>query len=188
MHAFPAKEAHKGSDFSFTFLRGRHRLSTYAYREVSLLRRVLFSLVFSGLLVCSADAQSADIKRQLGMAGEALGKALAMHDQAALEKLWSPQMIVNGPNNTVLTRAEVFDAMKNGQLDYETGYKSTIQKAQFFGDVAVTMGEDTYTPTFGPDKGKALHRRSTNVWQYTDGAWMMIARQATIYDPAVKHY
>jgi hypothetical protein len=30
--------------------------------------------------------------------------------------------------------------------------------------------------------------RSTNVWQYTDGNWMMIPRQATIYDPDVKHY
>ena len=138
--------------------------------------------------VSALHAQDGDAKRKLAMAGQALGKALAMHDQAALEKLWSPLLIVNGPNNTVLTRAEIFEGMKNGQLDYEDGYKSTLEKVQFFGDVAVTMGEDTYTPNFGPDKGKLLHRRSTNVWQYADGNWMMIARQATIYDPAVKHY
>ena len=138
--------------------------------------------------VSAAHAQDADAKRQLGMAGQALGKALATHEQAALEKLWSPQMIVNGPNNTVLTRAEIFEGMKNGQLDYETDYKTTTEKIEFFGNAAVTMGEDSYTPAFGPEKGKLLHRRSTNVWQYTDGNWMMIARQATIYDPAVKHY
>jgi hypothetical protein len=135
-----------------------------------------------------AHAQDVDAKRKLGIAGHALGKALATHDQDALEKLWSPQMIVNGPNNNVLTRAEIFEGMKNGQLDYETGYKTTIEKVEFFGNIAVTMGEDSYTPSFGPDKGKPLHRRSTNVWQYADGNWMMIARQATIYDPAVKHY
>ncbi|MFC6647206.1 nuclear transport factor 2 family protein [Granulicella cerasi] len=122
------------------------------------------------------------------MAGQALGRALATHDVAALQKVWSPKMIVNGPNNTVLTRAEIFQAMKNGQLDYEADYRSTMEKVEFFGDVAVTMGEDTYTPASGPEKGRLLHRRSTNVWQYTDGEWMMIARQATIYDPAVKHY
>ena len=146
-------------------------------------------LLFSLLLPVSAlRAQEVEAKRKLAMAGEALGKALAMHDQAALEKLWSPQMIVNGPNNTVLTRAEIFEGMKTGQLDYESGYKSTIEKVEFFGNIAVTMGEDTYIPAFGPDKGKPLHRRSTNVWQYADGNWMMIARQATVYDPAIKHY
>ncbi len=78
--------------------------------------------------------------------------------------------------------------MKNGQLDYETGNKTALEKVEFFGDVAVTTGEDTYMPAFGPGKGKLLHRRSTNGWQYTDGNWKMIARQATIYDPAAKHY
>ena len=146
-------------------------------------------LLFSFLLpALPLRAQDVDAKRKLGMAGQALGKALATHDQVALEKLWSPQMIVNGPNNTVLTRAEIFDGIKNGKLDYEDGYKTTVEKVEFIGDVAVTMGEDSYTPAFGPDKGKLLHRRSTNVWQYANGNWMMIARQATIYDPAVKHY
>ena len=153
----------------------------------SLFSRILLSL--SLLLPVSAlHAQDVEAKRKLAMAGQALGRALATHDEAALEKLWSPRMIVNGPNNAVLTRAEIFQGMKDGELDYESGYKSTPEKVEFFGDVAVTMGEDTYTPNFGPDKGKLLHRRSTNVWQYTDGNWMMIARQATIYDPAVKHY
>jgi Domain of unknown function (DUF4440) len=154
--------------------------------------RILFPRVFLLLSlvvpVSAVHAQDVEAKRKLATAGQALGKALATHDQAALERLWSPQMIVNGPNNAVLTRAQIFEGMKNGQLDYETGYKSTLEKVEFFGDIAVTMGEDTYTPTFGPDKGKLLHRRSTNVWQYTDGNWMMIARQATIYDPDVKHY
>lgn len=145
----------------------------------------LFLLVGVSTLHAQDDL---DAKRKLASAGQALGKALATHDQAALEKLWSPQMIVNGPNDTVLTRAEIFQALKDGQVDYESGYKSTLEKVQFFGNIAVTMGEDTYTPAFGPDKGKLLHRRSTNVWQYKDGDWMMIARQATIYDPAVKHY
>ena len=99
------------------------------------------------------------------MTGQALGNALAMHDQAALEKIWSPQMIVNGPNNAVVTRAEIFLSMKNGLLDYEEGDKSSLEKVECFGNIAVTMGDDTYTPNFGPDKGKLLHRRSTNVWQ-----------------------
>ena len=152
-----------------------------------MLPRILLLLTLL-IPVSPLHGQDVEAKRKLAIAGQALGKALATHDQAALEKLWSPQMIVNGPNNTVLTRADIFEGMKKGQLDYEAGYKSVPEKVEFFGDVAVTMGEDTYTPAFGPDKGRLLHRRSTNVWQYTDGNWMMIARQATIYDPSVKHY
>ena len=131
------------------------------------------------VLVClkSTYAQDVETKKKLGIAGAALGRAIEANDIPALEKLWSPKMIVNGPNNAVLTRAEIFDAMKHGQLNYEGGYKSTLEKVEFFGDIAVTMGEDTYTPNFGPEKGKVLHRRSTNVWQYADGAWMMIARK-----------
>lgn len=152
-----------------------------------MISRALLLLSLS-IPVSTMHAQDVDAKRKLGMTGQELGMALATHDQAALEKIWSPNMIVNGPNNTVLTRAQIFEGMRNGQLDYEADYKTTMEKIEFFGNVAVTMGEDSYTPAFGPDKGKLLHRRSTNVWQYTDGRWMMIARQATIYDPAVKHY
>jgi hypothetical protein len=49
------------------------------------------------------------------------------------------------------------------------------------------MDNGTLVPAFGPDKGKTLHRRSTNVWQHANDAWMRIARQSTIYDPALKH-
>ncbi len=140
--------------------------------------------------LCGAHAQEldAEAKKKLALAGAAVGEAIRAHDIAALEKLWAPGLIVNGPNNQVLTRDQVLDGMGRGQLDYEGGYKTTLEKVGFFGNVAVTMGEDTYVPGFGPEKGKLLHRRSTNVWQYTDGAWKMIARQATIYDPDVKHY
>ncbi|MFT3762434.1 MAG: nuclear transport factor 2 family protein [Pseudoxanthomonas sp.] len=148
--------------------------------------------VFALAMAClfGAHAQDLDVeaKKKLAAAGAAVGKAIAEHDIPALEKLWSPKLLVNGPNNHVLTRTEIFDAMKRGQLDYEDGYKSTPERIEFYGNVAVSMGEDTYVPDFGPEKGKTIHRRSTNVWQYADGAWTMIARQATIYDPDAKHY
>lgn len=50
------------------------------------------------------------------------------------------------------------------------------------------MAYETAVPDFGPEKGKTIRRRRTNVWQYVDGAWVMIARQATVYDPEAKHY
>lgn len=37
-------------------------------------------------------------------------------------------------------------------------------------------------------RSKTIHRRNINVWQYADGAFIMTARQATIYDADAKHY
>jgi len=144
------------------------------------------------LALCSQAAQgqalSVEAKQQLQAAAAAVGKAINTHDTVALEKLWSPKLLVNSPNNDVLTRAEVLDAIRRGQLDYEGGYTSRLEKVEFYGNVAVTMADETLVPTFGPDKGRTIRRRSTNVWQYDNGAWVMIARQATIYDPDAKHY
>lgn len=151
----------------------------------------LATLALALLCLCGTTrAQELDVeaKKQLAIAGTAVGKAIDTHDIAALEKLWSPKLLVNSPNNHVLTRDDVFDAIKRGQLDYEGGYKSTLEKMEFYGNVAVTMDDETLVPDFGPDKGKTIRRRSTNVWQYADGAWTMIARQSTIYDPEAKHY
>jgi hypothetical protein len=59
--------------------------------------RVLFPRVFlllsSVVPVFAVHARDVEAKLKLAAAGQALGKALAMHDQAALEKLWLPQMI-----------------------------------------------------------------------------------------------
>ncbi|HCH0556694.1 TPA: nuclear transport factor 2 family protein [Pseudomonas aeruginosa] len=154
------------------------------------LRLTLLLALLASCGIASAQAQELDARarRQLPQAAEAVGRAIVARDLDALSKLWSPKLLVNSPDNSVLTRDQVFGAIKAGMLDYEQGYAFRLERAEFYGNVAVTMGEDTYTPTFGPEKGKLLHRRATNIWQYSDGAWVLIARQATIYDPAVKHY
>jgi|GEM_PF-2264252 len=152
------------------------------------------SLAASALVLLSscssvqAQEPDAEARKKLAIAGAAVGKAIHGHDIATLEKLWSPKLLVNSPDNRVLTRAEVFDAIKRGQLDYEGTYQSKLERIGFYGNVAVTMADETVIPDFGPEKGKTIHRRSTNIWQYADGAWTMIARQATIYDPDAKHY
>ncbi|WJI15622.1 nuclear transport factor 2 family protein [Pseudoxanthomonas winnipegensis] len=152
------------------------------------LKLTLLLALFAPCAFAQAQELDARARQQLPQAAEAVGRAIAAHDLAALSKLWSPKLLVNSPDNSVLTRDQVFGAIKAGMLDYEQGYTFKLERAEFYGNVAVSMGEDTYTPTFGPEKGQLLHRRATNVWQYTDGAWVLIARQATIYDPAVKHY
>jgi len=77
----------------------------------------LWRLIAAVVLICvgTANAQQIDgeAKKKLAIAGAAVGKAIHEHDIAALEKLWSPELLVNNPNNHVLTRAEVFDAIED---------------------------------------------------------------------------
>ena len=133
------------------------------------------------------DPHTLTVSQEIRALNIAVGKAIQMKDYAALEECWAPELLVNGPGNRVLTRAEVLEALKGGKLDYRD---TQVVVEGFFtaGDTAVEMGHESYVPLFPPEAGKMLYRRWTNFYLHREGAWVMVARQATIYDPAVKHY
>ncbi|HEY8996388.1 MAG TPA: nuclear transport factor 2 family protein [Edaphobacter sp.] len=149
--------------------------------------RRLYVAVLVLAFAVQALGQDGDVRRQIGMASAAVGRAIESSDFAALEKLWSPKFVVNSPANRVITREEVFAAIKRGELKY-TDLKTTVERMDVFGDIAVVMGQESYRPDFGPEKGKLLSRRFTNIWQKTTEGWIMIARQATVFDPTQSHY
>lgn len=111
-------------------------------------------LALAGLDPAHAQELDAAAKKQLAIAGAAVGRALRAHDIAALAKLWSPKLLVNSPDNRVLTRSEVFEAIERGQLDYEGEYRSRLERIEFYGDVAVTMADETVVPAFGPRRAR----------------------------------
>ena len=139
------------------------------------------------LSLSAAWGQAPDAKREIGMASAAVGRAIESSDFAALEKLWSPSFVVNSPANRVIGREEVFAAIKRGELKY-TDVKTTVERFDVVGDLGIMMGQESYKPEFGPEKGKLLTRRFTNIWQHTPEGWVMIARQATVFDPTQTHY
>jgi ketosteroid isomerase-like protein len=150
------------------------------------MKRLSLAVVFF-IATMSAFGQDQDVKRQIGMASAAVGRAIESNDFAALERLWSPKFVVNSPANRVIGRDEVFSAIKRGELKY-TDLKTTVERMEIYGDVATVMGQESYKPDFGPEKGQLLSRRFTNVWQKSPDGWVMIARQATVFDPTQTHY
>ena len=120
----------------------------------------------------------AAIHRQIEGNGRAVGRAIGMADFAALEKLWSPALVVNSPGNNILTREQVFASMREGKLKYTSG--KVIPDAFYVsGDIAVQMGHEEMVMASGPMAGKPLKRRYTDIWQKSGDDWVMIARQAT---------
>lgn len=139
--------------------------------------------LFLGLFLCLAAYCSAQdlavIKREIGMTSGALGRAIEAKDYSTLERIWAPDFVVNSPENKVLTREDVFAAIKAGELEYEK-YETVVESFTVHGDVVVVMAHENVSASAGSHAGKRLVRRSTNIWQKRNQTWVMIARQATI--------
>jgi uncharacterized protein (TIGR02246 family) len=140
-------------------------------------------LAMTGQSVATAQAASASpeteaIHTRIDANNRLCGHAIATMDFAALEKLWSPALLVNSPGNNILTREQVFASMREGKLKYLSG--KVFQDSFFVSkDIAVEMGHEEIVMANGPMAGKPLKRRYTNIWQKTGEDWIMIARQAT---------
>ena len=125
-----------------------------------------------------ATPETIAIRAQIEANNRAVGHAIGTMNFAALSKLWSPGMMVNSPGNTVLTREQVFAAMREDKLKY-TSTKAVPEAFVVSKDLAIEMGHDDIVMANGPMAGKPLTRRFTNVWQRTGDGWAQIVRQAT---------
>ncbi len=126
----------------------------------------------------SLSSEVTAIRAEIDANSRAIDRAIGSLNFAALEKLWAPGMVVNSPGNNILTREQVFAAMREDKLKYSS-VKGTIEFFFVSQDVAIEMGHEDIVMSNGPMSGKPLIRRYTNVWQKTGDRWLQIARQAT---------
>lgn len=105
-------------------------------------------------------------------------------DEAALQRLWAEQLLVNNPANTISpSRAVVLDLLRQGRIHY-AAFERTIEHLRQHGDVIIVMGAEQIQPVAGPQAGQTFHRRFTHVWQQQAGVWRLIARHANVIPPA----
>ena len=137
--------------------------------------------LLSGMLIIaplSLVAQDNQVQQVMSVRA-GIGPAMRGKDTAALEKIWSPQMKVNSPGNKVMDRSTVLNLLREDHIKYSS-FKDTIESTSVFKDLVILMGHEELTEAVGPDAGKPKVRRYTDVWQRnSEGAWMLIARQAT---------
>lgn len=107
-------------------------------------------------------------------------RAWAERDQAALERLWSPEFVLNAPSNQILSREGVFREMRTPRLSTPTPLERTTERVTAFGDIMISMGVEHYTPKYGPDAGLRRTQRYTNVWRREGDTWRTIARHAHV--------
>ena len=97
-------------------------------------------------------------------------------DTATLSALWDDDLVVNSPLNIINDKTRVLDLLAAGRIRH-TRDDVVIERVSRFGDVVVVMGRDTVD---GPPHGELVDRRFTNIWQWRDRSWIMIARHAQI--------
>ena len=139
---------------------------------------ILGGTVTSAFTPPAATPETEAVHAQIEANGRAVGHAIVTQDFEALKKVWAPEMVVNSPGNNILTREQVFAAMREDKLKYSSA-KTYPDAFEVFGDVAIEMGHEDIVMSNGPMAGQPLKRRYTNVWQKTGDGWMQIARQAT---------
>ena len=96
------------------------------------------------------------------------------------DNLWAKNMVVNTPANRVGTVEGTKMLLRTGKLHYRT-FERNIEKITFNDNIAIVMGEEKLRPQGDQDNAdKLVTRRFTNIWQYKEKRWQIIARQATI--------
>ena len=108
-------------------------------------------------------------------------QAVLRSDADALERLWSPRMIVNNPQSTITPdREAVLKLVRTGFIKYSR-FERTIEAVRFHGDLAIVMGAETVEPVGqNPRAGQHVKRRFTNMWSRAGDTWQVIARHANV--------
>lgn len=139
----------------------------------------MLSLVAFTCAMAHAAPPAAQMPPELGATYAKLGKAIATRNEAGVKEVWSPELVVNAPNNAILRRDEVIAALQSELLAYKD-FRKVVEYVGVQDGIAVVMGYDTMIPVNGPGQGKQVMRRFTDVWSSKNAGWMLIARQATI--------
>lgn len=106
-------------------------------------------------------------------------KARMNRDTATLSQMWSGDLIVTNPDNSILSKADLLKNISGNPLA-NTAFDRVIDKINITRNVAVVMGHETVAVPKTPAAAqKAITRRYTNVWMKDGNEWKLTARQAT---------
>ena len=109
-----------------------------------------------------------------------LDSAILQSDTILIAKLFSPQIVVNSPVNTIVKYEGVMGRIRAGQIDYSS-YEKVIENISFVKNIAIVMGKEIITPKgVTANAGKTVTRRFTDIWIKDKKSWRLTARQATI--------
>jgi hypothetical protein len=144
----------------------------------------------TGLLLGVLLVASGAVSGQNPTGGDAIKEIRALEERerlsvlernvAEVEALRDPAFAANTPDNSVTIGSQRgIERVRAGALDYER-FDRSIEHIEVDGDVAVAMGAEVVQSRSGPQAGRVLHRRYTNVWLRKNGKWRLRFRHANL--------
>ena len=130
-------------------------------------------LILACLIVLTASAADDDLRA----AEKSWGAALVARDGAALERIYTPELIYAHSTGKVENKAQYLERLKGGKQRYDTVTHESIQIARY-GDAAVThsIARMTGRNDSGPFDD---HLMVIHMWVKQGGAWRLAAHQTT---------
>jgi len=107
-------------------------------------------------------------------------QAILKGDTMQLSNLMSRNIVVQNPENAIVSFRQIMDRIKNGKINYSV-FERRIDHISFVNNIAIVMGLETLIPQGDtPSAGKTVKRRFTNIWTKETNDWKLTVRQATI--------
>lgn len=145
-----------------------------------LLLRVLIVVVFSGLTLSLSLAGSSNEDEIRILENEEALAILKQDTSSLFNKYWSANMVVNTPDNRIITASAGKTQFLEGKPDYSF-FKRTIEKITFNQNIAISMGQEIIKPKgINANAGKTITTRFTNVWMKEKDSWKIVAKQESV--------
>jgi len=157
-----------------------HTLGNLFHFKTLPMQKLIIILAFVFSLV-DLYGQEASAEADIRKLEEQERQAVLKKDTAALRKIWDRYLIVNAPTNRVVLAGDnAVDRPVITQMSYSS-FTREIEQILVRGDVVFCMGNEVVVPAGdNPKAGEEIRRRYTNVWMKQNGAWTLVARQASI--------
>jgi uncharacterized protein (TIGR02246 family) len=139
-------------------------------------------LLLAAALLIAAPAAFAGAKTEKAIRDleQLQAKAAIARDRATLEKIFAPDFKIINPSGAVSGRDVLLTLLaSDGPAPYASAAYTT-DEVRDYGNVVVSIGMDTVVPNTGPQAGKTVLRRVTQVWQKQKGMWRLTLRHANI--------
>jgi hypothetical protein len=105
--------------------------------------------------------------------------AVIKGDTIVLFKLWSPNYVINGATNSIVSYSDLKRYYQKGIIDHSY-FDRIIEKITITDSIAIVMGKEIKQDIKdGNTSNSSNTRRFTNIWININGEWFLTARQVT---------
>jgi hypothetical protein len=141
-----------------------------------------FQALLAAVLLAAAPAAFAggSTEKTIRDLEQLQAKAAMARDRATLDRIFAPDFRIINPSGTVGGRDVLLNLLaSDGPAPYASAAYTT-DEVRDYGNVVVSIGMDTVVPNTGPQAGKTVLRRVTQVWQKQKGTWRLTLRHANV--------